>query len=144
MIDHNIVLSIIKAALNETSADLGADFLIDEYIQFAHMQQIEALLITGLLKSRVALSADVRKLLYGASMVSSRQLNVLKHLYDVFDEHEIDYMPLKGCVLKYLYPSDELRSMGDIDILVRMEQYEDIRFLMLNEGYREGNESDHH
>ena len=143
MIDHKIVLSLIKAALDGTPADLGEDFPIDEYIQFASMQQIEALLVTGMLKSGVTLSADVRKMLYGAVMISSHQLSALERLCNVFSENGIDHMPLKGSMLKSLYPSDELRSMGDIDMLVRMDQYDRVRPLMLAEGYQEGDESDH-
>jgi len=52
-------------------------------------------------------------------------------------------MPLKGCRMKALYPKPELRIMGDADILIRMEQYEKIRPIMLELGFEEGDESDH-
>lgn len=38
-----------------------------------------------------------------------------------FDAGGIDYMPLKGSILKDLYPRHEMRMMGDADILIRME-----------------------
>lgn len=143
MIDHKSVLSIINAALGGAPANVSPDASIDEYVQFARMQQIEALMIIGLSKSGVLISEDVRRVLYGAVAVSVRQLSALKQLCETFDEHDIDYMPLKGSMLKNLYPSNEMRSMGDIDILVRIGQYERIRPLMLEEGYEEDHESDH-
>ena len=95
------------------------------------------------MKLGIVVSADIRKKLYGAVLVSMRQIDAFNRLCRIFCENEIDYMPLKGCVLKELYPSDELRSMGDIDILIRTEQYGRIRSLMLAEGFQEGAESDH-
>lgn len=143
MIDHKSVLSIINAALGGAPDNVSPDASIDEYVQFARMQQIEALMIIGLSKSGVLVSEEVRRVLYGAVAVSVRQLSALKQLCETFDEHDIDYMPLKGSMLKNLYPSNEMRSMGDIDILVRIGQYERIRPLMLAEGYEEDHESDH-
>ena len=51
-------------------------------------------------------------------------------------------MLLKGSVLKNLYPKTDMRVMGDIDILIRLEQYEFIRQIMRDLGYEEIAESD--
>ena len=143
MIDHQTVLALIKAALEDMPADIPADFQQDEYLTFAKSQQIEALIIVGLRKSGVPVSKEVRNRLLASAMVSTKQLAAEKLLCEAFQNHAIDYMPLKGCVMKHLYPSDALRSMGDLDILVRVEQYARIRPLMLSLGFREGVESDH-
>lgn len=143
MINHEVVISIINASLSGVPVALDEDFSIEEYIRFARTQQIEALLITGLRRSGIILSPEIRKVLYGAAMISTRQLYALSRLCDRFTEHGIDHMPIKGSVLKSIYPSNEMRSMGDIDILVRMDQYAHIRPLMLEEGYEEDHESDH-
>ena len=50
------------------------DFSIDSYVRFASTQGIEALMITGFLKSGIVVSADIRKKLYGAVLVSMRQI----------------------------------------------------------------------
>ena len=52
-------------------------------------------------------------------------------------------MPLKGTVLKELYPKPEMRSMGDADILIKTNQYDVIKSLMQNLGYSEKIESNH-
>ena len=46
-------------------------------------------------------------------------------------------MPLKGCNMKALYPSPELRVMGDADILIRVEQYDRIRPIIQSLGFEE-------
>lgn len=44
----------------------------------------------------------------------------------------VDMLPLKGTVIKPLYPSPDMRSMCDIDILVRPEQLEAAKAIMLD------------
>lgn len=74
---------------------------------------------------------------------SEGQLRQLRHIFAAFDENGIDYMPLKGCRMKPLYPKPELRLMGDADILIRREQYERITPIMESLGYKFRLESDH-
>ena len=50
---------------------------------------------------------------------------------------------LKGCNLKRLYPQPELRLMADADILIRMEQYDQIKSVMQSLGFACERESDH-
>lgn len=76
-------------------------------------------------------------------MTSEAQLRMLDSVFAAFDANKIDYMPVKGCNLKQLYPKPELRPMGDGDILIRMEQYDTIRPIMEGLGFRERIESDH-
>ena len=143
MIDTQTVLSLLKASLCGTPTAIDPDISVEEYLAFARVQQIEALLITGMHKSGVPITKEVRNVLLRATLLSNRQVDAAKSLYALFEANKIDYMPLKGCVLKGLYPSEELRSMGDIDMLVRAEQYERIHSLMLSLGCKEGVQSDH-
>lgn len=143
MIDTQTVLSLLRASLCGTPTAIGPNISVEEYLAFARVQQIEALLITGMHKSGVPITKEVRNILLRATLLSNRQVDTAKSLYALFEANKIDYIPLKGCVLKVLYPSEELRSMGDIDMLVRAEQYERIRPLMLSLGCKEGVQSDH-
>ena len=45
----------------------------------------------------------------------------LQHIMEELDNKGIPYMPLKGWKLKHLYPRPDMRSMCDVDILVRQE-----------------------
>ncbi len=143
MIDTQTVLSLLKASLCNGTFAVDAALPAEAYLAFARTQQIEALIITGMHKSGVSISKEVRNILLRATLLSNRQVDAAKSLVTLFEMNEIDYMPLKGCVLKMPYPSEELRSMGDIDILVKEDQYARIRPLMLSLGYQEGVQSDH-
>lgn len=52
-----------------------------------------------------------------------------------FQDNDIDCMPLKGCILKYLYPLPFLRHMVDLDILLRNEDMTKAGQLLLEDGY---------
>ena len=143
MVNQQTVLSLIRAALDGIPAEFPADFALDELLAFAKSQQIESLLIAGLRQSGIAINKPTRNKLLAAAMTSTKQLTLANQLFDAFSANAIDYMPLKGCVMKLMYPNDALRSMGDIDVLIRTEQYDRIRPLMLAEGFNEGVVSDH-
>jgi hypothetical protein len=51
-----------------------------------------------------------------------------------FEENSIDYMPVKGFYLSELYPLEDSRYMGDLDILVK-DRRDDAVQLLLNKGY---------
>ena len=74
---------------------------------------------------------------------TENQLRMVERVCTEFDNAAIDYMPLKGCNLKKLYPKPELRLMGDADVLIRTEQYKLIRPIMQKLGFTEQGESDH-
>lgn len=74
---------------------------------------------------------------------SERQLEKLDAFYAALEENGIAYMPIKGAVMKYLYPAPEMRNMGDADILFREAQREELEKIMLELGYSYTSESDH-
>ncbi len=62
-----------------------------------------------------------------------------KTLRDAFDQAGIPYIPIKGILIAEHYPDPELRTMGDIDVLVRQEDCERIRDLLLPLGFENEN-----
>lgn len=71
------------------------------------------------------------------------QLRQLERLFAAFEENGIDYMPLKGTLMKFRYPSPEMRPMCDADILIRNENYPQIQPIMEQLGFQDAGESDH-
>lgn len=47
----------------------------------------------------------------------------------------IEYIPFKGSVIKEYYPAPELRTMGDIDMLIRPENRDETHRIMCQLGY---------
>ena len=57
-------------------------------------------------------------------------------IIDLFEKNCIWYMPLKGALLKDLYPAYGIRQMSDRDILIDSDRADDVRQIMMSLGYR--------
>ena len=144
MIDNQAVTSLIKAALDDSDTQINASLTLDECLTFGKKQGIELILIIGMCKLHMPYTPSMRKIALRAAMISNRQANVAEKLYSIFQTNQIDFMPLKGDIMKSLYPINEMRSMADIDVLIRKEQYKKlIRPVLQFEGFHECYESDH-
>ena len=58
-----------------------------------------------------------------------------KKLFQYMDAEHIWYMPLKGAILKELYPKQEMRQMADNDILFDAEYEAAVKDYFVREGY---------
>ena len=74
---------------------------------------------------------------------SERQIYRLTCFYQAMEEQKIPYMPVKGAVMKAMYPAPEMRNMGDADILIHPEHKAQIAAIMEKLGYEFCSESDH-
>ena len=68
-----------------------------------------------------------------------RRLSLLEHeraqILKALEENEIRYMPLKGIILKELYPQSGMREMSDNDILIDESKAFEIKDIMKQSGY---------
>ena len=141
------VLVLLKSAVTGTAGQLPGEFSLEEALPIIRSHQLVTLAYAGAVHCGVPPMAPVMQQLlsrYGKLMLhGERQMKTVERICAAFEAQGIDYMPVKGCCMKPRYPSPELRIMGDADILIRMEQYERIRPLMLELGFEEVLTSDH-
>lgn len=143
------VLTLVRYALSpeEHFPSLPDGFSYDALLKFAELQQVSPLLYYGACKTDSFLESD--ELLSFTALAtaimshSTRQLANFDKLTACFEKAGIDYMPLKGSVLKRLYPQPEMRVMGDCDILIRSEQLDQARDLMKEQNYTLEEVTDH-
>jgi hypothetical protein len=74
---------------------------------------------------------------------SENQLLEINNVCSEFDKNGIEYMKLKGSILKKLYPQPEMRMMSDADILIKEEQESAIEKVVKDLGYTFVQNSDH-
>lgn len=65
--------------------------------------------------------------------IDTLQLTENELVNQAFSRKEIDYVPLKGAILKHLYPETWLRPMADYDILVREADFDRAERVLLGE-----------
>lgn len=77
--------------------------------------------------------------------ITNQELEINKWL-DAADEKGLDCIPLKGFLLRKLYPSPMMRSMTDLDVLIRNMDRQDVRHWMEGQGYvaEDTHELSHH
>ncbi len=74
---------------------------------------------------------------------SERQMEEISRVCQALEENGIDYMPLKGTIMKSKYPHHAMRTMSDADILIRQEQYDACHQVLQGLGFQKISESDH-
>ena len=129
------VIALIRSALTQQAQPLPEGFSLAEampVIRHHHVTPLafEGTQICGLPQDPILFQSYCKAL-----QISTGQLRTLEGLFAAFDAAGIDYMPLKGCNMKPLYPKPELRIMGDADVLIRMEQYDRIVPVMESLGF---------
>lgn len=133
------IITLLKSAITGEKLPLPEEFDIDSAYSIIKRHHMTALVYAGAINCGIDQKKAAMQQLFQsyckALQVSERQMRALAKLFSVFDEEGIDYLPVKGCVMKALYPKPELRMMGDADILIRMEQYDRIVPMMKELGY---------
>jgi len=141
------IICLLKSAITGEAAALPEGFDAEQAYPILKKHGVRAMGYIGGLNCGISKELPAMQRLrtdYLKALVKSEnQIRAVTRLCAAFDSHGIEYMPLKGCNLKPLYPYHELRSMGDADILIRTEQYGAIRPIMEQLGFDEVSESDH-
>lgn len=144
-LNHRILLDAIKTALTETNSLENPEVDYDELLLLSKKHQIIPLVFQGLYNAIGDFPENGKFYSYTIQLMchDQKQVYSLEQLERIFTENQIDYMPLKGASIKTLYPAPEMRLMGDIDILIKEEQYPIIRELLSQSGFCEVKETDH-
>ena len=122
------LFQIIRASLNVGTSDLTLTF--DEcemLIKICEKQSILPIFYVGLKKLKMP--NEILKL---ADQARSRDIrrfvlfnDAIINIYKTLDKAGIDYIPLKGAMIRNLYPEPEMRTCADIDVLVREEMLDE-------------------
>lgn len=119
---------------------------IDVLIRLAYTNQMQGILFTALVQEDIPeekkeqLRSGLRQSLYR----TMRQVFAGKEMERRFEEAGIVNQPMKGICMKQMYPSPNLRDMGDIDILVDQNSAAECRAVMESLGYTLVQDVKHH
>lgn len=122
---HDCLFAVIRRGVKDDNAYLS---LTEEdcraLLQIGRRQSISSILYRGL--KGLDVPDDVRKGFDSARLQEIRQFvlqkDALEKISAALDAAQIPYIPLKGAVLRELYPAPEIRTSCDIDMLVHEEE----------------------
>lgn len=141
------LLTLIKSALTGEKYSINADCLKDVF-KYSVEHHVANMAYYGAANCGVSTScAEMIELfprVCKRMVHSQKQTRELEELFLQFDEAGIDYMPLKGTILKTMYPKPDMRTMGDADVLIRTKQYDAIEQILKqrNFGFKEESENE--
>ncbi|MBQ3202090.1 MAG: nucleotidyltransferase family protein [Clostridia bacterium] len=139
-------LALIRGALKGEKCTLPEAPDMDGLLKLASKHKIAALMYYALHNAGYDNDPVTQQLFFHCCRymaISEGQMAMLGRVTAAFEERHIDYLPLKGVLLKEIYPRPEMRRMGDADILFRREQYEDIKVVLTELGFSFDYETDH-
>lgn len=95
---------------------------LEKAYRLARFHSVEAMTYKGLRKAGITLPADLgarwKNDFEKETIKGVLQLHTRDQVLKLLTSHDIDCLPLKGCLLKEMYPHLDDRQMADLDILV--------------------------
>lgn len=132
------VLELLRAFIYGEEPKLSGKSNIEELLKFAYRQKLLGIFAYmnkrwSLFDSKKAKSLDAAY--YSALYESTVRCSKFLKLSEFLSENKIEHMPVKGYYIRELYPVKELRSFGDIDILIHEKDRKRCDSLMKSLGY---------
>lgn len=140
-----ILLYLLNCAVNEKKPEnLPKDTDYDALLKLSKFHSVRAMVAMaldngGMLSEPYMTQEQIKE--WAAIRVGAMRRNIMfdaerEQILKYMDEQGIWYMPLKGCILKDLYPDIGMREMADNDILFDGKCRTQIRDYMLSRGYK--------
>lgn len=139
-------LRILSAYVNNTPVILNEpDF--KEIFRLAKINSLEAIVYSTLKQNKITPEdIDIKRLevTFNTTVAYSvKQEYVAKELIKLLNDNEIRHIIFKGYVIKHLYKDPELRTMGDIDIIIDKENKERVFEMLTVNGFEFDEYSSH-
>ncbi|NLT15731.1 MAG: nucleotidyltransferase family protein [Clostridiales bacterium] len=120
-----VLMQLLRSFVNQTPPDIEETaYDRDEVLQLAAIHDVAAIVGHQLLLTAEGKRPEYKHALlqtYAATVMrTGRVSEVQETITALFAEAGIDHLYIKGSAIARNYPMPELRTMGDIDILVRL------------------------
>lgn len=142
---HKGITILLRSAITGEKLALPADFRLEDADELIRSQSLLPMIYLGAYNCGISPETDLmrqyKQQYLRILLRHEQQMRAVDTICRAFEENDIDYVLLKGCVMKPLYPNPEMRIMGDADILIRKEKYDKIRTVMESIGFEEGDEN---
>ena len=139
MSETQILIDLLNAEIFGSTEIPPCDFdeeTLARLFNLSKKHDVLQIIANALLKDNLIQNVDIAKAFYNKKMFSVFRREQTdfeeERVCKLFDENNIDYIPLKGAVLKNLYPEKWMRTSCDVDILIRESDLERASWLLVN------------
>lgn len=141
------VLALVRAALTGEAQPLPADFDLEDAYEPIIKHNIAVMALEGAVLCGLDKQLPTMQKLFVRAFrdmgIVEQQDRAAKALFAALEAEGVDFMPVKGALLRDLYPKRGYRSMGDMDVLIREEQHARIRKILQELGYEDKGVDEH-
>lgn len=134
------LITLLAAVLHDQiPPPLPPELDLDRLYKLAAWHSVANMAYYGLSRLEPILAPEIMKQFRNARNKclarEARQELEVELILAALEEKQIKYMPLKGYIIKNLYPQPDMRLMSDVDILVKADQLQKAGETMLSLGY---------
>lgn len=130
------LFSIIKNVIEDAKTNISENDIMQIY-EFAKMHRMENFVFRFLEKMGTADKyPNICENYMRYISIDANQEYYLNHILAIFEINGINHMALKGSVIKYIYPTPELRESADIDIWIEPNDAKRAKQLLDAEGFK--------
>lgn len=139
-------MQLLSSILTETPYALPDDFndYIDDILTLAKKQDVFVLICYSIKNNKGKLNNETENKMIGEVFRYTQNDYVLKLATRVFNHEEIPFIPLKGAVIRTLYPQAIMRNACDVDILVNEKDLERAISALVKAGFSTDNKRQYH
>ncbi len=136
----DLLLSLLRTTIDNAPVSVSASAeTLWNVFEIAKFHSVEATAYYGIIKNNIELPGELREKWQNRQLLNTAKTMVESYerdsIYDLFSKNGIAFLPLKGLVMKQMYPAPEYRQMADLDILIHKEQMEEASNLLIERGY---------
>lgn len=137
--EYTYLLHLLGAYLREEEPEAPGEIDWEKMIQLAQIHCVTGILGYMSMKYPICpdaeMKASLRKTCLNTIALFARRNALAETMVAELEKAGIDHILMKGYVLRDYYPVPELRTFGDIDIVIRSEDRQRSHELMLALGY---------
>ena len=137
--EKNIVLEILSAFIHNRKPYLGCDMQEGKVFYIFYFQNILPVLAYMDKKWDIIRNEKIKQKLadcyYQTVAENFKKVAMFESISQKLSENNIPHMPVKGWYLRTLYAVPELRTFGDIDILIRKQDRKKADEIFIQNGY---------
>ncbi len=135
----NYLAELIKSQFeNRVAADLPEGITVGDIVQYANKNQMRYLLLGALVRVNNITGEEkdaLRVMIMQSIHRTACQVMELKALERIFEDAGVMNQPMKGSIMKFIYPAPEMREMSDIDMLIEEQSFEKADTILRERGY---------
>ena len=136
---QNFFIKCTRAFFEGEKTTVPSDVSLDELYEISKAQNLAAVVFSVIKDDENAKQSKAYKMLedcfYDSIARYDFQSAIINEIRSILESEKIRHVFLKGAEIKEYYPVPELRSMGDIDVLIGESDRDRVKALLIANGF---------